>query len=76
MTSVLDAHHQCWTQFGPAKVLYSDGGGAVNNDTAQAVLEAKGTELRMCARGQRATTIEARSMADYAVLFATWKLNS
>eukprot|EP00959_Pyramimonas_sp_CCMP1952_P213833 4474319-Pyramimonas_sp.AAC.1 len=48
-------------QFGLAKVLYSDGEGALNNDTAKAVLKAKGTELRMRARGQRATTIEARS---------------
>eukprot|EP00959_Pyramimonas_sp_CCMP1952_P168742 3525340-Pyramimonas_sp.AAC.1 len=28
---------------------------------AEAVLEARGTELRMGARGQRATTIEARN---------------
>eukprot|EP00959_Pyramimonas_sp_CCMP1952_P418786 8772856-Pyramimonas_sp.AAC.1 len=25
MTCTLDAYHQCWMQFGPAKVLYSDG---------------------------------------------------
>eukprot|EP00959_Pyramimonas_sp_CCMP1952_P312792 6547478-Pyramimonas_sp.AAC.1 len=43
-------------QFGPAKVLYSDGEGAHNNDIAKAVLKAKGTELR-----QHATTIEARN---------------
>eukprot|EP00959_Pyramimonas_sp_CCMP1952_P000297 5928-Pyramimonas_sp.AAC.1 len=61
MTTILDAYHQCWTQFGPAKVLYSDGEGALNNDTAKAVLEGKGTELRMRAHGQRATTIEARN---------------
>eukprot|EP00959_Pyramimonas_sp_CCMP1952_P136285 2851677-Pyramimonas_sp.AAC.1 len=24
MTSLLDAYRQCWMQFGPAKVLYSD----------------------------------------------------
>eukprot|EP00959_Pyramimonas_sp_CCMP1952_P102184 2137523-Pyramimonas_sp.AAC.1 len=36
MTSILDANHQCWVQFGPAKVLYSDGEGALNNDTAKA----------------------------------------
>eukprot|EP00959_Pyramimonas_sp_CCMP1952_P006053 126693-Pyramimonas_sp.AAC.1 len=48
-------------QFGPAKVLYSDGEGALNNDTAKAVLKAKGTELWIRARGQRATTIEARN---------------
>eukprot|EP00959_Pyramimonas_sp_CCMP1952_P078761 1646639-Pyramimonas_sp.AAC.1 len=61
MASVLDAHHQCWMLFGPAKVLYSDGEGALNNDTAKAVLKAKGTELRIRARGHRATTIEARN---------------
>eukprot|EP00959_Pyramimonas_sp_CCMP1952_P323669 6774121-Pyramimonas_sp.AAC.1 len=44
MTSILDAHHQCWMQFGPAKVLDSDGEGALNNDTAKAVFKAKGTE--------------------------------
>eukprot|EP00959_Pyramimonas_sp_CCMP1952_P363023 7601794-Pyramimonas_sp.AAC.1 len=48
-------------QFGPAKVLYSDGEGALNKDTAEAVLKAKGTELRIPARGQRATTVEARN---------------
>eukprot|EP00959_Pyramimonas_sp_CCMP1952_P084865 1774614-Pyramimonas_sp.AAC.1 len=48
-------------QFGPAKVFYSDGEGALNNDTAKAVFNAKCTELWMRARGQRATTIEART---------------
>eukprot|EP00959_Pyramimonas_sp_CCMP1952_P055706 1164145-Pyramimonas_sp.AAC.1 len=47
MTSILDAYHQCWMQFGPARVLYSDGEGALNNDIAKAVLKAKGTELRI-----------------------------
>ena len=61
MTQVLNAYHQCWMQFGPAKVLYSDGEGALNNDTAEAALKAKGTELRIRARGQHATTIEARN---------------
>eukprot|EP00959_Pyramimonas_sp_CCMP1952_P251864 5262472-Pyramimonas_sp.AAC.1 len=42
---------------------YSNGEGALNNDTAKAVLQAKGTELRMRARGQRATTIDANSGA-------------
>eukprot|EP00959_Pyramimonas_sp_CCMP1952_P283211 5920165-Pyramimonas_sp.AAC.1 len=60
MTTILDAYHQCWMQFGPAIVLYSDGEGARNSDIAKAILKAKGTELRMRARGQRATTIEAR----------------
>eukprot|EP00959_Pyramimonas_sp_CCMP1952_P455371 9471445-Pyramimonas_sp.AAC.1 len=35
--------------------------GALNNDTARAVLKTRGAELRMRASGQRATTIEARS---------------
>eukprot|EP00959_Pyramimonas_sp_CCMP1952_P122345 2557652-Pyramimonas_sp.AAC.1 len=61
LTSILHAYHQCWIQFGLAKVLHSDGGGALNNDAAKAVLKSKGTELRMRARGQRVTTIEARS---------------
>eukprot|EP00959_Pyramimonas_sp_CCMP1952_P344732 7219900-Pyramimonas_sp.AAC.1 len=59
MTTILDASHQCWMQFGPAQVLYSDGDGAFNTDTSKAVLKAKGTELRIRARGQHATTIEA-----------------
>eukprot|EP00959_Pyramimonas_sp_CCMP1952_P067897 1417078-Pyramimonas_sp.AAC.1 len=59
MTSILDADHQCWMQFGPAEVLYSDGEDALNNDTAEAVLQANCTELRIRARGQHATTIEA-----------------
>eukprot|EP00959_Pyramimonas_sp_CCMP1952_P270555 5656161-Pyramimonas_sp.AAC.1 len=61
MTTILVAYHQCWMQFGPAKVLYSDGEGALNNDTAKTVLKAKGTELRIRARGHHATTIEARN---------------
>eukprot|EP00959_Pyramimonas_sp_CCMP1952_P133474 2791114-Pyramimonas_sp.AAC.1 len=40
---------------------YSDGEGARNDDAAEAVFEAKGTELRLLASGQRATTIEARN---------------
>eukprot|EP00959_Pyramimonas_sp_CCMP1952_P249805 5222276-Pyramimonas_sp.AAC.1 len=46
-------------QFGPAKVLYSDGEGALNTYTAKAILKAKGIELRIRARGQHATMIEA-----------------
>eukprot|EP00959_Pyramimonas_sp_CCMP1952_P171786 3589586-Pyramimonas_sp.AAC.1 len=62
MTTILDADHQCWMQFGTAKVLYSDGKGALSNDTAKEVLKTKkGTELRMRARGQHATTSEARN---------------
>eukprot|EP00959_Pyramimonas_sp_CCMP1952_P252645 5278344-Pyramimonas_sp.AAC.2 len=60
MTSLLDADHLCCVPFGPARLLYSDGGGALNDDTAKAVPNAKGTELRTRARGQRATTLEAR----------------
>eukprot|EP00959_Pyramimonas_sp_CCMP1952_P090545 1895499-Pyramimonas_sp.AAC.1 len=48
-------------QFGPAKVLYPVGEGVLSSDIAKAVLQAKGTELRIRARGQRATTIEARN---------------
>eukprot|EP00959_Pyramimonas_sp_CCMP1952_P379218 7943613-Pyramimonas_sp.AAC.1 len=35
--------------------------GALKNDTAKAVLKAKGTELRVRARGQHATTLGARN---------------
>eukprot|EP00959_Pyramimonas_sp_CCMP1952_P286784 5996896-Pyramimonas_sp.AAC.1 len=62
LTRISDAHHQCWMQSGPAKALYSDGEGALNNDTAKAVLTATGIELRIRVRGQRPTTIEARSV--------------
>eukprot|EP00959_Pyramimonas_sp_CCMP1952_P187874 3928198-Pyramimonas_sp.AAC.1 len=62
-------------QFGPAKVLYYDGEGALNNDTAKAVLKAKGIELRMRARGQYATTIEARN-GILRLYFTSWRLNS
>eukprot|EP00959_Pyramimonas_sp_CCMP1952_P189016 3953417-Pyramimonas_sp.AAC.1 len=51
-------------QFGlakAAKARYSDGGGAFNNDAAKAALEAEGIELRIRARGQRATSIAARN---------------
>eukprot|EP00959_Pyramimonas_sp_CCMP1952_P450039 9423008-Pyramimonas_sp.AAC.1 len=61
MTSILDAYHQCWVQSGLAKVLYSDGEVALDDGSAKAVLKAKGTELRARARGQHATTIEARN---------------
>eukprot|EP00959_Pyramimonas_sp_CCMP1952_P050928 1063928-Pyramimonas_sp.AAC.1 len=42
--------------FGPAEVHCSDGEGNLNDATAKAVPEAKGAELTMRARGQRATT--------------------
>eukprot|EP00959_Pyramimonas_sp_CCMP1952_P340697 7136031-Pyramimonas_sp.AAC.1 len=47
MTSILDAYHQCWMQFGLATVFYSDGEGALDNVTAKAFLKAKGIELRI-----------------------------
>eukprot|EP00959_Pyramimonas_sp_CCMP1952_P040294 842697-Pyramimonas_sp.AAC.1 len=47
MKSILDAYYQCWMQIRPAKVLDSDEEGALNNDTAKAVFEAKGIELRI-----------------------------
>eukprot|EP00959_Pyramimonas_sp_CCMP1952_P164201 3432933-Pyramimonas_sp.AAC.1 len=62
ITSFLDAYHQCWMKFALAKVLYSDGEGALNNDTSKVVLKEKGTKLRIRARGQRATAIEARNV--------------
>eukprot|EP00959_Pyramimonas_sp_CCMP1952_P150938 3158777-Pyramimonas_sp.AAC.1 len=65
---------KCQTKLGPRSWMhtisagcsldllrYSDGEGALNNDTAKAVIKTKGTELRMRARGQRATMIEARN---------------
>eukprot|EP00959_Pyramimonas_sp_CCMP1952_P418321 8763520-Pyramimonas_sp.AAC.1 len=62
MTSILDAYHQCWMQFGPVKVLYFDGADTtLNNDTAKEVLKAKGTELRIRALRQHAATMEARN---------------
>eukprot|EP00959_Pyramimonas_sp_CCMP1952_P379081 7940517-Pyramimonas_sp.AAC.1 len=61
MTSFLDAYYQCWMQFGPAKVLYSDGEGAFDNDFAKAVPKAKCIKLSIRARGQHATTIQARN---------------
>ena len=39
MHTVLDAYHTTWMQHGPAKILYSDGEGALNNDTAKAILK-------------------------------------
>eukprot|EP00959_Pyramimonas_sp_CCMP1952_P240777 5032319-Pyramimonas_sp.AAC.1 len=76
MVSFLDAFHQCWLQSGLAEVLYSDGGGALDEDTAEAVLKAKGTELRIGARGQHATTIEARSgMLRHLLNFMEAELN-
>eukprot|EP00959_Pyramimonas_sp_CCMP1952_P002739 56659-Pyramimonas_sp.AAC.1 len=61
MSSILDACHQFWIQFGPARVLYSDREGALHNAMAKTVLTAKGAELRIRARGQRDATIETRN---------------
>ena len=61
MNTLIDAYHGTWMRHGPAEVLYSDGEGALNNETAKALLRHKGTELRIRARGQHATTIEARN---------------
>ena len=61
MHTIINAYRTCWAQHGPAKILYSDGEGALNNDAAKAILTYKGIELRVRARGQRATAIEARN---------------
>eukprot|EP00959_Pyramimonas_sp_CCMP1952_P113941 2382603-Pyramimonas_sp.AAC.1 len=63
-------------QFGPAKTLHSDGEGALNADTAKSILKAKVAELRMRARGQRATTIEARNGTLRDTCFTSWRLSS
>eukprot|EP00959_Pyramimonas_sp_CCMP1952_P291520 6097724-Pyramimonas_sp.AAC.1 len=60
MTGIMDTYRQCWMQFGPAEVFYSDGEGALNNDVAKAVLKAKGADVRIRTRGQRGTTIGTR----------------
>eukprot|EP00959_Pyramimonas_sp_CCMP1952_P425294 8908590-Pyramimonas_sp.AAC.1 len=39
MASILGACRQCWMMFGPAKALCADGEGALNNDTAKALLK-------------------------------------
>ena len=61
MDTVIDAYCSTWMRHGPANILYSDGEGALNNDKAKAIMKHKGTELRIRARGQHATTIEARN---------------
>ena len=61
MNALLNAYRACWMQHGTAEVLYSDGEGALNTDAAKDILSSRGAELRIRARGQRATTIEARS---------------
>eukprot|EP00959_Pyramimonas_sp_CCMP1952_P109639 2293403-Pyramimonas_sp.AAC.1 len=61
MLAELGAYHNCWRQRGPAAAMHSDGEGARNKDAAKSILNAKGTELRIRARSQRATTVEARN---------------
>ena len=60
MHTVLKAYITCWHQHEPAKVLYSDGEGALASDISKELLRSMGTELRIRAHGQHATTIEAR----------------
>eukprot|EP00959_Pyramimonas_sp_CCMP1952_P383200 8029546-Pyramimonas_sp.AAC.1 len=56
--TILDAYHYCWIDYhGPFKVLYSGGEGALNNETAKAMMANKGATLRVRAPGQRATSI-------------------
>eukprot|EP00959_Pyramimonas_sp_CCMP1952_P358638 7509497-Pyramimonas_sp.AAC.1 len=56
--AILDAYHYCWIAYhGPFKALYSDGEGALNNDTAKAMMANRGATLRIRAPGQRATSI-------------------
>ena len=61
MTTLLDAFDRIWNTYGYPQTLYSDGEGAFNNPTAKAQLASKGTDLRIRARGQHATTVEARN---------------
>eukprot|EP00959_Pyramimonas_sp_CCMP1952_P034523 723844-Pyramimonas_sp.AAC.1 len=40
--TILNAYHYCWIAYhGPFKVLHSDGEGALNNDTAKAMMAHK-----------------------------------
>eukprot|EP00959_Pyramimonas_sp_CCMP1952_P373552 7823405-Pyramimonas_sp.AAC.1 len=75
---VCDTCRECrvWDKLGHA-VMPSIAlpGKCLNDDTARAVLKAKGTELRMRARGQHATTIEARK-AFNAIYVTSGRLNS
>eukprot|EP00959_Pyramimonas_sp_CCMP1952_P427693 8957566-Pyramimonas_sp.AAC.1 len=44
--AILDAYHYCWIAYhGPFKVLYSDGEGALKNETAKAMMANEGTAL-------------------------------
>eukprot|EP00959_Pyramimonas_sp_CCMP1952_P070245 1466788-Pyramimonas_sp.AAC.1 len=59
--SVQGACHYARLHRGPAKVLYSDGEGALNNGTPRHIHEQKRAEFKIRARGERATTIGSRS---------------
>ena len=60
--TLINAYYFCWiAHHGPFQVLYSDGEGGLNNDTAKAQLAHKGTTLRIRAPGQHATSIESRN---------------
>eukprot|EP00959_Pyramimonas_sp_CCMP1952_P070560 1473763-Pyramimonas_sp.AAC.1 len=79
MTSILDAYHQSWMQFGPAKVLYSDGEGALNNDTAKEVRKKSSKQKTLNLRYVRVNSTLQRlrpEMASYAIYFTSWRLNS
>eukprot|EP00959_Pyramimonas_sp_CCMP1952_P218079 4561182-Pyramimonas_sp.AAC.1 len=59
---MLDAYHYCWIAHpGPFKVLFSDGEGALNHDTAEAMMANKGATLRIRAPGQHVTSVESRN---------------
>ena len=60
--TLLDAYTTTWYQRnGPFKVLYSDGEKGLNNETAKAELKRLGTELRIRAPKQHASTVESRN---------------
>eukprot|EP00959_Pyramimonas_sp_CCMP1952_P296920 6211761-Pyramimonas_sp.AAC.1 len=45
---ILDAYNYCWIAYlGPFKVLYSDGEGALKNETAKAMMANKGATRRI-----------------------------
>ena len=47
MHTIIDTYRYCRVLNEPAKVLRSDGEGALDNDAAKAILKDKGAELRM-----------------------------
>eukprot|EP00959_Pyramimonas_sp_CCMP1952_P070080 1463109-Pyramimonas_sp.AAC.1 len=74
MTSILDAYHQYWMQFGPANALYSDGEGALNNDITKAVLR-QGALGSGDVRVDNALRRSKPDIAYCAVYFMSWKPN-